>query len=106
VYAFARGARTGVTSTLIASAAKTASSAVVNFVARSRITTGTGRRRRQGQWADCGLLRDPLTYWGAVALRRPGGMLKSWPPPDQMAKASSSNATATRRLAGSSTASS
>jgi hypothetical protein len=34
------------------------------------------------------------------------GTLKPWPPPDQMAKASSSNATATRRFAGSSAASS
>jgi hypothetical protein len=42
--ALARGARTGVPSTLIPSAANTASNAAVNFASRSGRETGTGRR--------------------------------------------------------------
>jgi hypothetical protein len=53
---------------------------------------------------------DERSSWdasvGAVALRRPGGSLKYPRPRDQIAKINSSNATASRRFTGSSTASS
>jgi hypothetical protein len=51
-------------------------------------------------------MQPPMTQQGAVAFPRARGMLKLCPSRDQIAKASSSNATATRRLGGSSTASS
>jgi hypothetical protein len=62
-------------------------------------------------WLATKQLRTDPSWFGTHSHRRccvmaTGGMLKSWPPPDQMAKASSLNATATRRSAGSSTASS
>jgi hypothetical protein len=77
-----------------------------------------------GQWSCCAFVFvdqatediaavDLLGGWrsryalaGAVALRRPPGRLKANLRWDQIAKTSSSNATTTRRLVGSSTASS
>jgi hypothetical protein len=62
-------------------------------LARAPVGEQTARSRSDG-------------WEGAVALRRPRGMQEPRPWPDQIAKASSSNATASRRFAGASTASS
>jgi hypothetical protein len=76
--AFARGARTGVRSTSIASPAKTASNAAVNFISRSRIKNRTQPRSSpdsMSRFRACWATRSP-TGREVTRAHGPGG-----PPP-------------------------